>query len=191
MSRFGPIAASVFCGVLAGLAFSCVPALAELGPGQPGQYVRRNPPAQRPVAAPQIQQQPQRFVRPPVASIPQPQSYRPQPQVYRPQPSYQPPVTAYRHPERRWEHPHRYRPPVYFPPVQPPQVYYPDPPVYVEPYPVYGDYTPAYRPRRSSVIANYCETEIDTCELPGPAFVGKSCRCFFPDYGKVPGVTIE
>lgn len=192
MKRFGRIAAAGFYGALACLALGAVAAQAELGASQPGgppgQVIRKAPPsAQRPAIVPQ--QQPQRFVRPaPVLSQPQPQ---PQPQVYRQRPAYQPPVIAYRQPDRRWEHRRHFRQPqVYFPPVPPP-VYYPDPPVYAEPYPGYGDYTPAYRPRRSSVIANYCETEIDTCDIVGTMFVGRSCRCYLPGYGKVPGVAIE
>ena len=203
MSRFGQIAATAFAGALAGLVLGAVSAQAELGPGQPGgppgQYIRRGPPPGQPNVAPQIQQQPQRFVRPaPPVNNPQPQVFRPQPQVFRPQPQvfrpqlpYRPPVANYRPPERRWERP-RYRPApqVYFQP-SPPQVYYRDPPDYVELYPVYGGYTTAYRPRRSNVIANYCETEIDTCDIAGTMFVGRSCRCYFPGYGKVPGVAIE
>ncbi len=72
------------------------------------------------------------------------------------------------------------------PDYAPPQ-YYPQRPAYEyrQP-PAYDPYAP---PRRQSRFqqGNICATQYGTCELPGPMFVGKGCRCNVPGVGRVPG----
>jgi len=81
-----------------------------------------------------------------------------------------------------YPNPYAYPPPAYPPqrPVYPPpEAYYP-PPAYPA--------TPRVDRRR---VANYCETQIGTCETPGPMHVGRSCNCYFPGYGKTPGFAAQ
>jgi hypothetical protein len=60
------------------------------------------------------------------------------------------------------------------------------PPRRYAPPPVYDD--PGYAPRTSRYQqGRVCSTPYGTCELPGPMFVGKGCKCNFPGYGKVGG----
>ena len=206
--------AIILAGFLGISALASIPALAELGP--PGttpqrQYVRpRAAPAPPQYLAPV--QQPQRLVRPAPAYSPQPAIVRQaprfvpptqysQPPQYSHPPRFRPPEQAYRDPPREYRpreyrdrERFRYRAPVqvYVPqPVpyyDPPQTVYVDPPVYNDP-PDDGYYTPAY-PARRHAIAKYCETDAGSCELNGPTFAGRSCRCWFPEYGKVPGVAV-
>ncbi len=80
----------------------------------------------------------------------------------------------------------------YWPPQ--PQ-YYPAPP----PPPAYGGYGAYAQPQygdpyarpRSRRVANTCSTEVGSCQLPGPMFEGKGCKCFFGGYGKVQGIAVR
>lgn len=136
---------------------------------------------------------PQQF-RPPPASPPpalgQPAIALPQGQPYR----QAAPQQQFRPPQQRPEPGYRQRG-GFFPPDQqsgffPPPAY--EPPPYYEPQPRYAE-PPPYRPRtRYSryTRAETCQTDAGDCELPAPAYVNKSCRCFFPEYGRVRGVTV-
>jgi len=86
-----------------------------------------------------------------------------------PRQRYEPPPEPYYPPQRN------YPPPQYYPP---PEAYYP---------PAYPS-SPRVDRRR---VADYCETSVGICQTPGPMYVGRSCNCFFPGYGRVPGHAIQ
>ena len=142
--------------------------------------------------------QPRFQPRPPVQYAQPPVAPR---QFVRPAPTYNPPpVQAYQ--ERRdyrdrrdyrERRDYRDRTPQYYSvpvPVPTPYYYTPAPDYADEPY-YNNDYTPAYREPRSRVTANYCETDVGTCDVPGVMFTGRSCKCWFDGYGTVRGVSIQ
>jgi hypothetical protein len=86
------------------------------------------------------------------------------------------------------------------------QYYYPNPYAYPPQIPVYPPQRPVYPPPEAFYpppaypatprvdrrrVANYCETQVGTCQTPGPMHVGRSCNCFFPGYGKTPGFAAQ
>ncbi len=72
-------------------------------------------------------------------------------------------------------------------PYYAPQQQYYQPPQYA-PQPQYSPY-PQQRQSRFQQ-ANYCATPYGACELPGPMFVGKGCRCSIAGVGRVSGSAI-
>lgn len=99
----------------------------------------------------------------------------------------------------RWFHHHhpgpRYLPaPGYYqPPVTyyqaPPTVYYqPPPPVYEQPPPTYYVQPAPYSPYGKHTPAHECRTQAGECQLPGPEFAGRGCKCFFQGYGNIRGI---
>ncbi len=70
--------------------------------------------------------------------------------------------------------------PRYYQPPPPPPYYSP----YQQPYPA----QPRVDRRR---VVNYCETQVGTCQTPGPTHLGRGCNCYFSGYGKVPGFAVQ
>lgn len=76
--------------------------------------------------------------------------------------------------------------PNYVPQQQP---YYAPQPQYYQQQPAYDPYAPQRRQSRYQQ-GNACATQYGTCDLPGPMFVGKSCRCTIPGVGRAPGTAV-
>ncbi len=100
----------------------------------------------------------------------------------------------------RWFHHHHHPAPRYLPApgyyqpppnyYQPPPVYYPPPPpvYYQSPPPVYYQQPAPYSPYGKHTPAHECSTQAGECQLPGPEFAGRGCKCFFPGYGNIRGI---